>query len=72
MFNFPTPPDVQKEISPPPPPAQLASQSGPGTDAEKARAAEHEYMDYVRSVVANVKGLLILMRPLDGVRPGEG
>jgi hypothetical protein len=71
IFDFATLTDVQKEISPPPA-TQLAARSGPAKEAEKARAAEHEYMDSVRNFIANVKGLLILMRPLDGVRPGEG
>lgn len=71
MFDFPTPTDVQKEISPPPPPSQLPAQSGPGTEAEKARVAEQEYMDSVKIVVAHVKGLLVLMRPFRGVEAGS-
>jgi hypothetical protein len=70
MFDFPTPTDVQKEITPPPP-AQLAAQTGPATDAERARVAEQEYMDSVKRVVAHVKGLLVLMRPLRGVEAGS-
>ena len=68
IFDFPTPTDVQNELSPPPPPPQLAAQPGSATGTA---LAEQEYIASVKSVVANLKALVYLMRPLPQARSRE-
>jgi len=69
MFEFPAPTEVQKELSPPLPPAQLAAQPGSATSTA---LAEQEYMASAKRVVANFKALVYLMRPLSQGRSREG
>jgi len=58
MFNFPTPTDVQEEISPRP---RLASQAP--VPAPASALAAQKYMDSVRLVVENIVALVFLMLP---------